>query len=60
MRVVYHELDSPGASNAVQLDCKKGQNEQTLGETFSLDLEEGENDGLASSCVGVRVMSAYE
>ncbi len=42
---------SPGASDAVQLDCEKGQNQQTLGETLSLDLEKAERDGLASSCV---------
>ena len=60
MRVAYHEMISPGASDAVQLDCKKGQIGQTLGETLSLDLENGESDGLASSYVWVRVMSAYE
>jgi len=42
---------SPGASDAAQLDCKKGENEQTLGETISLDLEKGESEALASSCV---------
>ncbi len=51
MSVVYHKMLSPGASDAAQLDCKKGQNGQTLGETVSLDLENEESDGLASSCV---------
>ena len=36
MRVVYHELISPGTSDAAQLDCKKGYNSQTLGETICL------------------------
>lgn len=60
MRVTYHEMFGPGASDAAQLDCKKGQNEQTLGGTLALDLDKGENGGLASSCISVRVMSAYE
>lgn len=51
MRVVYCEMISPGASDAVQLDCKKDQNQQTLGGTPSLDFENGESGGLASSCV---------
>ncbi len=59
MRVVQHNMLSPGASDAAELDCKKGQNGQTLGETLSLDLDNGERDGLASSCVWMRVMSAY-
>ena len=42
---------SPGASDAVQLDYKRKQNGQTLGETFSLDLENEESDEIASSCV---------
>ncbi len=42
---------SLGASDAAQLVCKKGKNGNTLGETLSLDLENGESDGLASSCV---------
>ncbi len=39
MGVVYHEMLSPGASDAVQLDCEKKQNGQTLGKTSSLDLK---------------------
>lgn len=60
MRVVCTVMLSPGASDAAQLDCKKGQNQPTLGRTSSPDLEKGESDELASSCVWVRVMSAYE
>ena len=60
MNIVYHEMRSPGASDAAELESKKGQNEQFLGKITSVDLENGESDGLASSCVGMRVMSAYE
>jgi hypothetical protein len=51
MRVIYHEILSPLSSLAAQLDCKKGQNEQTLGGRRSLDRAKGKSDGLASSCV---------
>ncbi len=51
MTVIFHGMLSPGASGTAQLDCKKDQNGQTLGETSSLDLDNGESDGLASSCV---------
>ncbi len=50
MRVVYHWMISPGASDAAQLDCNMDENEQTLGGTLSLDLEKGESGGLASTC----------
>jgi len=42
---------SPETSDAAQSDCKNGQIEQTLGETLSIDFDNGESDGLASSCV---------
>jgi hypothetical protein len=60
MRVTYHETFSPLASPAAQLEGKKGQNEQTLGGRRSLDCAKGKSDGLASSRVRLRIMSAYE
>jgi hypothetical protein len=43
MRVTYHETISPIVSLAVQLEGKKGQNEQTLGGNRSLDRNNGES-----------------
>jgi len=60
MRVTYHDNLSPGASRAAQLECKKGQNGQTLGGRRALDRENGKSGGLASSCIIVRVVSVCE
>lgn len=45
---------------AVELESKKGQNSNRLGDDDSLVCANGESDGLASSCVRVRLMHAYE
>jgi hypothetical protein len=46
--------------DAGEVEGQTGQNRHSLGGTMLLDCENGERGGLASSCILVRVVRAYE
>ena len=60
MRIGYTEVLSPIELIARELEFKKGQKWHSLGETMLLDFDNGESCGLASSCIPVRIVHAYE
>lgn len=60
MRVFFPEVLRRIELDAMELECRRGQNAHSLGETMLLDHENGERGGLALTGRFVRVMHACE
>jgi hypothetical protein len=60
MRDSYSDELSSIELNAAELESKKGQKSNPLGDEHSLVRDNGESDELSSSCMRLRLMHVYE